>query len=87
MTEVPTGGPTPPSPARSSRDFPSFVREPGIGSPPDSGVRVPTEEQALAALRRYRKLPTPEDNALVQRWIAAAKDDPIEHARRIRCTQ
>ena len=28
-----------------------------------------TEEQALAALRRYRKLPTPEDNALVQRWM------------------
>ena len=63
------------------------MREPGIGSPPDSGVRVPTEEQALAALRRYRKFPTPEDNALVQRWIAAAKVDPIEHARRIRCTQ
>lgn len=87
MTETAMGGPMTPSPARSKRDFPSFVREPGIGSPPDHSVQVPTEAQALAALQRYRKLPTPEDNDIVQRWIAAAKGDPTEYARRIHLTK
>lgn len=88
MTEVSMGGPSTPSPGRPRRYFPSFVREAGISQPPPRiGAPVPTEEQALAALRRYREFPTPEDNALVQRWIAAVKDDPAEHARRIRSTQ
>ena len=84
-------------PPRSKHEYPSFVREPGIGLPPKSPERpptpavgntpVPTEEQALAALQRYRECPTPTDNELVQRWIAAEKDNPVEHARRIQLTK
>ena len=83
MTEVATGGPATPESVRKRGEFPSFVREPGIDLPPDSSTSVPTEEQALAAHRRYRQHPTEKDAKLVQQWVAAAKGDPVEQARRI----
>ncbi|MDP3727070.1 MAG: hypothetical protein Q8R35_00335 [bacterium] len=64
------------------------MREPGVRLPPPQrgGTTVPTEEAALAALKRYRAHPTEEDERTVHAWINAAKDDPDEYARRVRLT-
>ena len=97
MTEVAMGGPTTPSPQRPKRRFPSFVQDPGIGFPPpqgrpdetvrqNAGAPIPTEKEALAAHGRYRLHPTDRDGELVRQWVAAAKGDPAEQARRIRLT-
>ena len=84
MTEVAMGGPTMPSAERSKRHFPSFVQNPGVELPPERPV--PPNDEALAALKRCRQHHTEEDSDLVQRWIAAAKGDPTEYARRIKLT-
>lgn len=88
MTETAMGGPGAPSPDRSKRHFPSFVREPGVSLPPAprDAAPAPTQEVALAALKRYRGHPTDADRRLVHAWLEAAKDDPEEYARRLRLT-
>lgn len=86
MTETATGGPEAPPPNRSRREFPSFVREPGVSLPPAplDAAPAPTQEVALAALKRYREHPTDEDSRMVHAWLEAARDNPREYARRLR---
>lgn len=87
MTETATGGPEAPPPNRSRREFPSFVREPGVSLPPlPDNAPAPTQKEALAALKRYRQHPTDEDRRLVHAWLEAAKDNPGEYARRLHLT-